>query len=155
MKCLANRFFIFVFFVISISAQAEINEIALYDQAIESCIALLHEHLEVIAQMECVCPDEREEDSHEGYVCGADITEVMRIQLTSSNVYVSLQDDQLFAGRHEGSCEPYFGLKKGDHNLWYGNSDDLWGYDIMGRLFQITRDNKRILQAKLPIHFAG
>jgi hypothetical protein len=52
-------------------------------------------------------------------------------------------DDVWYASSSPEHTEPFFRLRESDHNLWYGDNEDLWGYDKLGRLFVIDKNNKR------------
>jgi hypothetical protein len=73
-----------------------------------------------------------------------EILEIHRIKLSSSkNVVIMKVDDVWYASSSPEHTEPFIRLRESDHNLWYGDNEDLWGYDKLGRLFVIDKNNKR------------
>ncbi|MEX0849426.1 MAG: hypothetical protein WD055_04295 [Candidatus Dependentiae bacterium] len=73
-----------------------------------------------------------------------EVLEINRIKLSSSkNVVIMKVDDVWYASHSPDHIEPFFQLRESDHNLWYGDNEDLWGYDKFGKLFVIDKNNKR------------
>ncbi len=69
---------------------------------------------------------------------------ILAVTLSSNNdVHVFMQEEALCATCAVDGYSAHFTLEKGDHNLWYGDDGELWGYNKQGKLFVIDKDNKR------------
>lgn len=85
--------------------------------------------------------------------CLVDLADLLHIQSTSRGVSIVLHQNKLYAAKSPHDCEPFFLLMNGDHNLWYGDNGDLWGYDKMGQLFNINHEHMRVVKSYAPQHF--
>jgi hypothetical protein len=73
---------------------------------------------------------------------------IIRAQATSDSVPIILSDGIYYVCLNPADCQPYIALKEGDHNLWYDEKNNLWGYDQYGSLFKATADGSRISSEK-------
>jgi hypothetical protein len=66
--------------------------------------------------------------------------QLLAIQLANPFVSITREGDCLLAAASKANLKPTFKLCEGDHDLWHGDCNDLWGYDACGNLFHIDRN---------------
>ena len=146
-------------FGMSVHFASSIEQIAGYAQELEQKLQELEDEFEQLNQLpECDCKQQQiitqqniQELKREVLMLNLHV-EQMRVELpfilpiklsSQANIDVFKLDNVLCIPYSPGSHSPYFTLKEGDHNLWYGDEGDLWGYDKQGKLFVIDKNNKR------------
>lgn len=122
------------------------NDIELHENnnsvhALSLCLEKLNEQASII----CTKIAELEAENPHYFCCNGQ-KPVSALQLT--NPFVTILEEHsttAIATTATHASAPVFSLNSGDHNTWYGNNNDLWGYDRFGRLFHIDSTNKRTL----------